>query len=103
MAHHYYHAGWIPIAYEDGCGNCLAVDMAPGPAGMRGQVIDFGADIYNLGVMAPSWGGFLLSYAKLLESGILGEIDQDLENWSVHFEPVWKSCHPRRIGAMGDG
>lgn len=90
IANRYHHDGWIPIAYEDGCGNCLAVDLAPGPSGIRGQIIDFGADIYDQGVLAPSWGEFLISYAKLLESGLLGKIDTDTNAWREPFESLFK-------------
>ena len=34
---------WIPFA-EDGGGNFLAIDLDPGPSGLRGQVINFGSD-----------------------------------------------------------
>lgn len=82
--------GWIPIAYEDGCGNCLAVDLAPGPRGIRGQIIEFGADITDQGVLAPSWGEFLLSYAKLLESGLLGKINtQPDSSWREPFDSMF--------------
>jgi hypothetical protein len=85
IANRDYDEGWIPIAYEVGTGNYLAVDLSPGPKGIRGQLIDFGADIHNLGVLAPSWGEFLLSYAKLLESGALGTIDPDSDDWCEPF------------------
>jgi internalin A len=35
----YSHSGWVTFA-----GNCLALDFAPGPAGVSGQVINFGKD-----------------------------------------------------------
>ena len=93
IAHRFYEDNWIPVAYEDGCGNFLAVDLAPGPGGISGQVIDFGADICDLGVLAPSWGEFLLSYAKLLESGVLTEISSDTDNWMDEFYPVFgRAC-----------
>jgi len=33
-----WHSGWIPLA-QDGCGNLYCLDLAPGPAGIVGQVI----------------------------------------------------------------
>ncbi len=59
IAHRFYEDNWIPVAYEDGCGNFLAVDLAPGPGGISGQVIDFGADICDLGVLARELGRVL--------------------------------------------
>jgi cell wall assembly regulator SMI1 len=90
IVHRYHEDNWIPVAYEDGCGNCLAVDLAPGPAGIPGQVIDFGANIYDLGVLAPSWGHFLLSYAKLLESGVLTDVSSDIDYWHDDFYPLFE-------------
>ena len=38
------HPGWVPFA-ADGAGNHLAIDTAPGPNGVPGQVREFGADL----------------------------------------------------------
>ena len=89
IAQRQYDPGWIPLASEMHSGNYLAVDLSPGPAGIAGQVITFGADIHDLAVLAPSFGEFLLSHARLLESGLLGEIDEDPDEWSIAFEEVW--------------
>ncbi|MGC4090159.1 MAG: SMI1/KNR4 family protein [Polyangiaceae bacterium] len=35
--------GWIPLLRDDE-GNCVGVDLEPGPSGKRGQVINFGRD-----------------------------------------------------------
>lgn len=86
----YHHDAWIPITEEHGNGNYLAVDLAPGPQGIHGQIIDFGADIYDHGVLAPSWADFLLSYAKLLESGLLGEFDTDPDLWRDSFDSLFE-------------
>lgn len=40
------HPGWIPFA-SDGGGNHLAVDTVPGPAGVAGQVLEFGRDLHD--------------------------------------------------------
>jgi cell wall assembly regulator SMI1 len=102
IVHRYYDPGWIPIAVENN--NCLAVDLAPGSAGICGQVITYGRDIYNLGVVAPSWGEFLLSNAKLLESGILGEISSDVDNWWDDFYSVWdRACLDALLVWVKDG
>jgi cell wall assembly regulator SMI1 len=54
----YAHPGWIPLARDWG-GNCIAVDLAPGPAGKWGQVIIFGRDYDCKYVVARSWAAFL--------------------------------------------
>ena len=38
------HPAWVPFA-ADGSGNHLAIDTAPGPNGVPGQVHEFGADL----------------------------------------------------------
>lgn len=58
----YAHPGWIPLARDWG-GNCIAVDLAPGPAGKWGQVIIFGRDYDCKYVVARSWAAFLASVA----------------------------------------
>lgn len=40
------HPGWIPFA-RDGAGAQLAVDLVPGPAGVAGQIIEFGPDLHR--------------------------------------------------------
>ncbi|KAL1617577.1 Cell wall assembly regulator [Neofusicoccum ribis] len=57
----YAHPAWIPLARDWG-GNCLAVDLAPGPAGKWGQVIIFGRDYDTKYVVARSWAAFLAQY-----------------------------------------
>ncbi len=49
----YLNAGWLPLT-ADGAGNHLALDLAPGPTGTRGQVIVFGADETAHVVVVPS-------------------------------------------------
>ena len=46
--------GWIPLTQDAG-GNFLGVDLNPGPAGHRGQVINFGSDEIDKFVVASSW------------------------------------------------
>lgn len=58
----YAHPGWIPLARDWG-GNCIAVDLAPGPAGKWGQVIIFGRDYDCKYVVARSWAAFLAAVA----------------------------------------
>lgn len=63
----YTHPAWIPMARDWG-GNCLAVDLAPGPAGKWGQVILFGRDYDCKFVIARSWAAFLANVADDLAS-----------------------------------
>lgn len=58
----YTHVSWIPVARDWG-GNCLAVDLAPGPAGKWGQVIIMGRDYDCKYVVARSWAAFLANVA----------------------------------------
>jgi len=58
----YAHPAWIPLARDWG-GNCLAVDLAPGPAGRWGQVIIMGRDYDCKYVVARSWAAFLATVA----------------------------------------
>ena len=64
----YAHPGWIPLVRDWG-GNNLAVDLAPGPTGIWGQVILFGRDYDTKYVVARSWGAFLAIVADDLNSG----------------------------------
>ncbi|KAJ9235638.1 hypothetical protein DTO027B5_3388 [Paecilomyces variotii] len=63
----YAHPGWIPLARDWG-GNCIAVDLAPGPAGKWGQVIIFGRDYDCKYVVARSWASFLATVADDITS-----------------------------------
>lgn len=58
---------WIPLARDWG-GNCLAVDLAPGPAGKWGQVIIMGRDYDCKYVVARSWAAFLANVADDLST-----------------------------------
>ncbi|KAL3445186.1 hypothetical protein BJX65DRAFT_151594 [Aspergillus insuetus] len=64
----YAHPAWIPVARDWG-GNCLAIDLAPGPAGKWGQVIIFGRDYDCKYVVARSWASFLAVLADDLCGG----------------------------------
>ncbi|KAG9235290.1 1,3-beta-glucan biosynthesis protein-like protein [Amylocarpus encephaloides] len=64
----YAHPAWIPMVRDWG-GNCLAIDLAPGPAGKWGQIILFGRDYDCKYVVARSWSAFLATVADDLNSG----------------------------------
>jgi cell wall assembly regulator SMI1 len=72
----YAHPSWIPVARDWG-GNCLAVDMAPGPMGRVGQVIIFGRDYDCKFVVARSWAAFMATLADDLNSGDKVSIDEE--------------------------
>lgn len=86
IAHHMFDRGWIPIANDNS--ESLALDVAPGPSGTVGQVIDFGKHVWTPGVMAASWGDYLEGYANLLD--LLSALEPDPD---APFEPlheVWQ-------------
>jgi len=64
----YAHPSWIPVARDWG-GNCLAIDLAPGPMGKWGQVIIFGRDYDTKFVVARSWAAFLANLADDFSMG----------------------------------
>lgn len=64
----YAHPAWIPLVRDWG-GNNLAVDLAPGPKGVWGQIVMFGRDYDTKYVVARSWSSFLAIVADDLASG----------------------------------
>jgi cell wall assembly regulator SMI1 len=63
-----FHAGWLPLAtLVDN--DYLGIDLDPGPDGTAGQVINFGAKVYDHFVLATSWAQFLADFADELEAG----------------------------------
>ncbi|KAL4883096.1 hypothetical protein BJY04DRAFT_33321 [Aspergillus karnatakaensis] len=89
----YAHPAWIPLARDWG-GNCIAIDLAPGPAGKWGQVIIFGRDYDCKYVIARSWATFLAAFADDICSGKT-VVDEDsnelklLEFKSQNVEPPY--------------
>ena len=63
---------WIPFLGPDE-DNYVGMDFDPGPAGIKGQVINFGVDQFKYGsnrfVLAPSFGEFLNFVADLMSAG----------------------------------
>jgi cell wall assembly regulator SMI1 len=72
----YAHPAWIPLARDWG-GNCIAVDLAPGPMGKFGQVIIFGRDYDTKFVIARSWASFLATVADDLSSADKVKIEEE--------------------------
>lgn len=58
--------GWIPLSHDHG-GNHLGIDLAPGPRGESGQIINFGRDEQDKFVLASSLDDFLLKLGDLLD------------------------------------
>lgn len=63
---------WIPFLGPDE-DNYVGLDFDPGPAGSKGQIINFGADEFKYDskryVLAPSFGAFLNLVADLMNEG----------------------------------
>ncbi len=63
---------WIPFLGPD-LDNFVGLDFDPGPAGSKGQVINFGVDEFkydsNRFILAPSFGAFLNYVADLMSGG----------------------------------
>lgn len=70
----YSHRCWVPIT-KDNCGNQVAIDLAPGPAGTYGQIILFGRDYDTKIVVASSFHEFIFNFVNDLEQGNF-QIDQ---------------------------
>lgn len=65
---YYVHRGWVPLI-KDLCGNLIALDLAPGPAGLRGQIILFGREFDTKVVIASNLQDFLFQFVTDLEVG----------------------------------
>ncbi|KAF2142954.1 uncharacterized protein K452DRAFT_307847 [Aplosporella prunicola CBS 121167] len=81
----YIHPAWIPLARDWG-GNCIAVDLAPGPAGRWGQIIIFGRDYDCKYVVSRSWAAFLASFADDLCSDKV-EVDEEMKELKLRAFP----------------
>jgi cell wall assembly regulator SMI1 len=77
--------GWIPFA-ADGSGNFIALDLAPGPKGTKGQIISCGRDEQEMVVIANSLESF---YSFILDQFQAGRCVYDQENQHV----LWKTGH----------
>jgi cell wall assembly regulator SMI1 len=64
----WWNAGWIPLTY-DGSGNHHCVDMAPGPRGNVGQIIEMWHDDGARPVVATSFEAWIGGFADALEAG----------------------------------
>lgn len=62
-------AGWLPLLKESMEGNYLGLDLAPGPSGTPGQVINFGRDEDRKVVISRSISDLLGYIASAAERG----------------------------------
>lgn len=62
---------WIPIA-SDGSGNLVCIDMAPGPSGTVGQIIDFDHETLHRTVLAPSFETYVRDFVAEVLAGRYG-------------------------------
>lgn len=64
----WWHPGWIPLTY-DGAGDHHCIDLAPGPRGRAGQIIEMWHDEPARRVVASNVGEWLSRFADALENG----------------------------------
>lgn len=69
--------GWVPLLSDDD-GNHIGVDLNPGPAGVAGQVINFGRDEEQKYVLFPSVIELVEWLAVAIETGRIA-YDEDEE------------------------
>ncbi|CAH2354433.1 KNR4/SMI1 homolog 2 [[Candida] railenensis] len=93
----YSHKGWIPFVKDDG-GNQIAIDLAPGPTGIWGQIIIFGRDFDTKIVIASSFQEFIFNFVTDLENGNF-QIDQDEGNESYGYLEISRNDDDYMIGA----
>ncbi|OBA20116.1 cell wall assembly and cell proliferation coordinating protein [Metschnikowia bicuspidata var. bicuspidata NRRL YB-4993] len=80
---YYVHRGWIPIA-RDYVGNMIALDLAPGAAGIMGQIILFGREFDTKVVVASNLQELLFHFITDLETGNY-QIDKSESNYDNGF------------------
>ena len=64
----WWNAVWIPLTYS-GSGDHHCLDLAPGPQGTAGQIIEMWHDSGERPMMAPSFRAWLTQFADRLEAG----------------------------------
>lgn len=89
---------WIPFA-ADGGGNFLAIDLQPGPRGVRGQVINFGRDEVLQYALAPDVGEFIAWVVGELARGnvSIGEGDGNLRPFNLAEPPTHHLLDATRV------
>lgn len=64
----WWHPGWIPLT-ASGNGDHCCLDLAPGPAGQVGQIIEVWHDDSLRNLLAPGFAEWITDYADALEAG----------------------------------
>ena len=64
----WWHRNWIPIT-SDQCGNLECIDLAPGPRGTHGQIIDFDHETIDRTVISDSFGDWVADYVREVVAG----------------------------------
>lgn len=62
----WWHPAWIPFTHN-GCGDHLCLDLAPGPQGVVGQIVETWHDMGSRGVVATGFREWLTGVAARLE------------------------------------
>ena len=75
----YADAKWIPFC-TDGSGNFIGIDLAPGPNGKAGQIINFGRDEGNKAVLAKDLNAFFERLVRITKSDDFHIADYDGED-----------------------
>lgn len=88
----YANAAWVPLT-QSGGSDYLGVDLAPGPSGSVGQVINFGRDEEHKCVLASGWAEFLADLATFLESGAVTDFDPDSSNPTDWYSDALENTH----------
>ena len=70
---------WIPFC-TDGSGNFIGIDLAPGPNGKAGQIINFGRDEGNKAVLAKDLNAFFERLVRITKSDDFHIADYDGED-----------------------
>ena len=66
----WWNPGWIPLTYSGG-GDHHCMDLAPGPQGENGQIIEMLHDDGNRQLLASNFSEWIAAYADRLEAGEL--------------------------------
>jgi cell wall assembly regulator SMI1 len=73
----WWHPAWIPLT-DSGSGDHHCLDMAPGPRGTRGQIIEVWHDNGERPVYALRFGEWLADYYERLQSGFYTATEEGL-------------------------
>lgn len=78
VSEQWYDLGWIPLTYS-GAGDHHCLDLAPGPGGQVGQIIEMWHDMAARPIVAASFDAWLKEFADELEAGAYHVTESGLE------------------------